>query len=335
MPFLPFVLLLAWQALSRGASFALGWATALYFGQVPGSKGRILAVSSLAAAAWVIVIVGFALPLSAGAIGEALGLIGRNFEVDAWMVAGLWAAIVLTPPAIAACIVFAEFSEERSMGRWVRMIPVAYPATASLGLAVLLMVVITPVLAFLRLRRKEKLLQVPVVMRPGTDDDDLADAIAAALRQLDIAEVKRTPVSGARAWPMWTAGFAAEHLLGATVRGEPMRLRAGELDVYAYATNIAVHGPGKRAYKARAALERELAFRDAYLTWSPESQGLEDELMRARAEANGDRASLVERLDRIQARIDSASLNAEEWNVLYRLRLQVEHRAERETKTRA
>ena len=31
MPFLPFVLLLAWQAISKSASFALGWATAIYF----------------------------------------------------------------------------------------------------------------------------------------------------------------------------------------------------------------------------------------------------------------------------------------------------------------
>ena len=51
MPFLPFVLLLAWQAISKSASFALGWATAIYFGQVPGKQGRILAVISLASAA--------------------------------------------------------------------------------------------------------------------------------------------------------------------------------------------------------------------------------------------------------------------------------------------
>ena len=40
MPFLPVVLVLAWQALSKSASFALGWATAIYFGQVPGRQGR-------------------------------------------------------------------------------------------------------------------------------------------------------------------------------------------------------------------------------------------------------------------------------------------------------
>ena len=47
MPFLPFVLLLVWQVIGRSASFALGWATALYFGQVPGKQGHVLALISL------------------------------------------------------------------------------------------------------------------------------------------------------------------------------------------------------------------------------------------------------------------------------------------------
>ena len=67
MPFLPFVLLVAWQAVSRSASFALGWATALYFGQVPGRQGRILAVVSLLSLAWLIVLVGFGVPMARAA----------------------------------------------------------------------------------------------------------------------------------------------------------------------------------------------------------------------------------------------------------------------------
>ena len=101
MPFLPFVLLLAWQALSKSASFALGWATALYFGQVPGSQGRILAVVSLVAAGWVIVIIGFAIPIFTGALLEAAGVIDRNFDVEAIHYLALVGAIVLAPPGVA------------------------------------------------------------------------------------------------------------------------------------------------------------------------------------------------------------------------------------------
>ncbi len=325
MPFLPFVLLLAWQALSKSASFALGWATAIYFGQVPGKQGRILSVVSLLAAGWVIVVIGFAIPIFGGAILEATGLIDENFDVEAIHYLGLLAAIVLMPPAIAATTVYAHFHEERSVRTALRMVPVSYPATAMLGVSVLQMVVFTPILLFQRWRQKRKLVQVPLVMREGTDDDDLLDAVRGALAAIGINDVSVAEATGPRSWPLRTVGFASRHLLGAVVRGEPMRLRAGDLDILAYATNVSIQGPREDAYRVRAAMERELAFRNTYLTWNEESQAFEDDLQRLHESANGDVEALRSELDKVQERIDVASLNSEEWNVLYRLRLQLEH----------
>ena len=329
MPFLPFVLLLAWQALSKSASFALGWATALYFGQVPGRPGRILSVISLVAAAWVVVIVGFAIPIGGGAALEAAGVIGDNFDVEAIHYLGLVAAVIGAPPFVAAAVVFGEFHDDRSIGTWLRLVPVSYPASFMLGLSVLQMVAFTPVLLFQRWRQKRKLVQVPLVMKEGTDDDDLTKAVRSALRSIDIDDVSVTEASGPRAWPMRTIGFPARHLLGAVVRGEPMRLAAGGLEIYAYATNVAIMGPKEDAYRVRAAMEREIAFSDAYLTWNEEAQAFEDELMQAHDSANGDIDGLRRRLDKVQARMDTASLNSEDWNVLYRLRLQVEQAVSR------
>lgn len=325
MPFLPFVLLLAWQAISRSASFALGWATAIYFGQVPGRQGRILAVISLASAAWVIVVLGFALPLLAGAALDAAGVIGRNFEIEPLVVLGLAAAILLAPPAIAGITVLAEFHDERRWATWLRMIPVSYPATASLGLGVLQMVIFTPYLIIRRLMKKHSVLQTALSMREQTDDDDLVQVVAEALHGLGIGDVRAERARGVLAWPMLTVGFAARHLIGAVVRGDPMRLRADGLELFAYATNVAVLGPTEDAYRARAALERELPFDRARLTWSDEAQELEDAILQARSDAGGDIDSLHRRLDEVQRRIDAESLNAEEWNLLYRLRLQAEH----------
>lgn len=329
MPFLPFVLLLAWQALSKSASFALGWATALYFGQVPGSQGRILAVVSLVAASWVIVIIGFAIPIFTGALLEAVGVIDGNFDVEAIHYLALVGAIVLAPPAVAGGLVIGEFRDERTVSEWLRLIPVSYPATFLLGLAVLEMVAFTPFLLVQRWRQKRTLVQVPLVMKEGTDDDDLVEAVRAALASIDIEDVSVTEATGPKAWPMRTVGFAARHLLGAVVRGDPMRLKADGLEIYAYATNVAILGPTEDAHRVRAAVERELAFRDAYLTWSDDSQKIEDELTEARKAANGDLDGLRRRLDEVQDRMDAASLNSEEWNVLYRMRLQMEQAAAR------
>ena len=329
MPFLPFVLLLAWQALSRSASFALGWATGMYFGQVPGRQGRILSVVSLLAAGWVIVVVGFAIPILVGAILEATGIVAENFDVQAIHYFGLVAAVVLAPPVAAAATVYAGFHEERSVRAWLGLIGVSYPATAMLGLSVLLMAAFTPVLLLQRWRQKRKLVQVPLVMRGGTDDDDLVEAVRGALSSIGADDVSVTEATGPTSWPLRTVGFAARHLLGAVVRGEPMRLAIGDLELYAYATNVAILGPAEDAYRARAALERELAFRDAYLTWNEEAQSFEDDLRRIHESTDGDVDRMRERLDEVQERIDVASLNSEEWNVLYRLRLQLEHEVAR------
>jgi hypothetical protein len=324
VPFLPFVALLAWQAVSKSASFALGWATALYFGQVPGRQGRMLAVVSLLAAGWVIVVIGFAIPIFAGAALEASGVIEDNFDVEFIHYAGLVGAIVLTPPLVAAIAVWGNFHEERSVGAWARLVPMSYPATAMLGASVLQMVLLTPVLLFQRWRQKRKYVQVSLIMREGTDDDDLVEALRDALASIGVDEVRASEASGPKVWPMRTVGFAAHHLLGAVVRGEPMRLAAGDLEIYAYATTISIQGPKEETYRVRAAIMRKLGFHDAYLTWNDDAQDLEEELLRAHQESDGDLEALGRRLDEIQARMDTASLNSEEWNVLYRRRLQVE-----------
>ena len=75
---------------------------------------------------------------------------------------------------------------------------------------------------------------------------------------------------------MRTGGFAARHLLGAVVRGEPIRIVADGLEVLAYSTNVSILGPEEPAYEARAAVEREAAFHEAYLTWNaggPDARG--------------------------------------------------------------
>jgi hypothetical protein len=324
VPFLPFVALLAWQAVSRSASFALGWATSLYFGQIPGRQGRMLSVVSLIAAGWVILILGFAIPIFTGAALEAAEVIDENFDVEWIHYAGLVAAIIGVPPVVAAITVWGEFHEERSISTWVGLLPMSYPATAMLGASVLQMVAFTPYLLFQRWRHKRKYVQLSLVMREGSDDDALAKALRDALQSIGIDRVEVTEASGLKVWPMRTVGFAAKHLLGAVVRGEPMKLEADDLEIFAYATNISIQGPKEETYRARAAIDRRLGFHDAFLTWNENAQEIEEALLVAHREADGDVEELRKRLDEIQADMDTESLNGEEWNVLYRRRLQIE-----------
>lgn len=327
MPFLPFVLLLVWQVVSKSASFVLGWATALYFGQVPGKQGHVLAVISLIAAGWVLLLAGFGVPLLVGVAADALGIVPRNFELNRWVVLGLGAALVLAPPLLAAMSTWSDLHDDRTLRSWLSRVPVSYPATASLGIAVLQMVVFAPLLIVDRLRHKRVITQMALTMKEGTDDDALQDAVAASLRAMGIDRLRVEEARGFRAWPLRTVGFATTHLLGAVVRGSPVYLAARDLQIYAYATNVSIIGPAARAHRARAALEREVPFHGAHLTWQEDAQRLEDQLLQAGRGGHGI-AAVRRRLDRIQERIDAAPLAVDEWNVLYRLRLQVELRAE-------
>ena len=327
MPFLPLVLLLAWQALSRSASFALGWATALYLGQIPGNKGRVLSVIALLSTGWVVLVVGFGLPLAVGAGLDALGIIERNFDVERLTVIGLAAAIVLGPPVIAGVAELAGFEEDRRVGRWLRRIPVSYPVTASLGLAVLEMVAITPVLLFLRFRRKQRLLTVPLVLQRNEDTDALVDAIRSALETIGVDEVDREELTGALSWPLRTMGFAARNLLGSVVHGDPMRLRADGVEMLAYATNVSILGPAERAYPIRAAISKKLGLEDAFLTWTDTSQQLEGRLSELASQTDVSSSELIPRLEAVQEEIDGATIALDEWNLLYRRRLQVERDA--------
>jgi hypothetical protein len=263
---------------------------------------------------------------------EATGVIERNFQLLPLHVIGLWTAIVLTPPVIAGITVLVKFHDDRSLKQWLRMIPISYPAVASLGAGVVQMVFFTPILVVRRWIRKQSLLQTALSMRERTDDDDLVETVAKALHELGIEKIEVEEAKGIMAWPMLTVGFAARHLIGAVVRGDPMRLRANGLQLFAYATNVAILGPSEEAHQARAALERELPFDRARLTWSEDAQDLEDAIVKAYREAGDDLGRLHRALDRVQERIDTESLNTEEWNILYRLRLQAEHEvAERDS----
>src|SRR5205823_10078280 len=74
-------------------------------------------------------------------------------------------------------------------------------------------------------------------------------------------------------------------------------------------------GRKKTLSHARAAIVRELTFTEAYQTWSKEAQAVEDRLIKA---ARGE-----DDLDAIGTELNERDFDFEEWEILYRLLLQV------------
>lgn len=126
-----------------------------------------------------------------------------------------------------------------------------------------------------------------------------------------------------------TAGLPSRLL--ATVGGESVRrlvpekmvmLKAEALEVTIHPSDVAVVGSKEAVARARAAVADRLTDTEAYLTTSKEAQEIEDELRALRGAPEAERALAT--LRDIDERLSSLVVPYEEWEVLYRQRLQVE-----------
>jgi hypothetical protein len=79
--------------------------------------------------------------------------------------------------------------------------------------------------------------------------------------------------------------------------------------------DLSLVGRKKTLSHARGAIVRELTFTEAYQTWSKDAQAIEDRLMKA---ARGE-----DDLEAIGTELNERDFDFEEWEILYRLLLQV------------
>jgi hypothetical protein len=137
----------------------------------------------------------------------------------------------------------------------------------------------------------------------------------------------KKPVVGALAglWamPMRTMQYAGERLFGSIVRDHPVLVVAGAVEVAAHATDVNVTAPAKDAYWLRAALYKRFGLGRMYLTWSADTQALERRLWSVHLDERSTISERRKKLDRLEHDIDHAAIGSDEWNVLYRVVLQL------------
>ena len=125
------------------------------------------------------------------------------------------------------------------------------------------------------------------------------------------------------------------------VPDELVMLKAPSLEVTIHPSDVAIVGAKESVARARAAVADRLTKTEAYLTVAEEAQKIEDELRELRstdATDGGSHAAATGRLKDIDMRLASLVVPYEEWEVLYRQRLQVERdllRAEDRAEDRA
>jgi hypothetical protein len=311
------------RALGYALSFSLGWATSLFFGQIPGGKERVVSMLSALSLAWVVVTYiggGFA---AITLILHAAGLVTlQDPTIDAEQIHGMTAGIVGLPPLIAFLAELSDLNEDFSLLRWLRRIPASYAVALSLGVGVALMLLIGPIVLVRRRRAGRDTHHIPVLVADGRFDELVAD-IADELERATGRSATVGALAGLWSLPMRVMRYAAAQLFNSVVRVPPVIVVAGDVEVAAHAVDVNVTAPAKDAYWLRAALYKRFGVARMHLTWTADTQALERRLWELHADESLSGSERARRLDRLERDVDRAAIGSDEWNVLYRIVLQL------------
>jgi hypothetical protein len=188
-----------------------------------------------------------------------------------------------------------------------------YPNALALAVVLLWLMLVTPALRLSALARRHETAHVPIAVKPGGYDVVVRDLMAALDRAGIRVREQQAP------WPLAVPGRILALVGGAGVRAlvpqQLVQLRSREFVITIHPMDLGLTGKAKALARARAALVRELSFTEAYQTWTKESQEIEDALMRA---DRGRRS-----VDSIARQIATIDVPFEEWEILYRILLQV------------
>ena len=307
---------------------ALGWASTLLFGRVPAARQVLLLAITFGSVIWLVLLAGVVFP-DLGTF--LLVLVPDQPFIPEWIIRLLMLIAAAIVPAVVGILTLRLGGDDRPVGarRVMDAIVRGYPLTALLAVLLLF-------LAGLAIYRKGRSLvrgwtdaHVPLIVEPGRYDEVAADldrALAAVGLDVEASEAPAAMSKPAR----WLAGIVGPGT-ASLVPERMIQLDGEDLTILIYPMDLLISGKPGPVVRARAAMASRLTTSAAHLTVSAEAQGIEDRLA-ALAEPHQDTPDRPRGLDDAAAAefasIDEALVSLEipyeEWEVLYRERLQVE-----------
>ena len=302
-------------------TMSLGWASLLLFGRVPKDREVFLAAITFGSVIWVVLIVGVAVP--------AAGLWLLSFApIPDWIDEGLvrlamLAAVLVLPPILSLATLKLLRAQDRPKGIGPMLLHLArgYPLAAGLALLLVFLGIIGLVRKVASLARRWTDTHIPIVVKPGGYEQlatDLDKAISDA--GIDI-EPRDAPAV------MVVPGRLLAAVAGTSVRGllpdRLVRLVGRDVEVLIYPSDVAISGRQEITARVQAALASRLTTAKAWLTMTADAQAIEDRLGRV-ASQRPDGTQRAESLADIDHHLATDKLPYDEWEVLYRQRLQVE-----------
>ena len=203
-----------------------------------------------------------------------------------------------------------------------------YPLTILLAVLLVFLAALAIWRKLVSLARRWTDAHIPIVVDPGAYDQvasDLRRALADA--GLDLAGV---PAPATMSKPAkWLAAIAGRGS-GGLVPDRMLQLRGDDLDILIYPMDILIAGTPPAVARARAAMASRLTTSAAHLTVSAEAQAsrtasrLSRAPMRAGSAVPASTMAAATEFAAIDAQLATINIPYEEWEVLYRQRLQVE-----------
>ena len=306
---------------------ALGWASTLLFGRVPANRQILVLGITFGSVIWIVLIVGVIFP----DIGTFLLVLvpQQRFIPESTIRLAMLAGALIVPGVVGGLTLTLAAPTQRSGRRIIEGVARGYPLTALLAVLLLF-------LAGLSIWRKGRSLakgwtdaHVPIVVEAGAYEqvaDDLDRAVTAA--GLEVTPVTASAAMSKPAqWLAAVAGPGSRSL----VPDRMIQLDGKDLDILIYPMDLLISGKPDLVNRARAAMASRLTTSSAHMTMSAEAQAVEDRLTAlARPPVDDpdhrpryDDAAETE-LRSIDDVLSSIPVPYEEWEVLYRQRLQVE-----------
>jgi hypothetical protein len=303
---------------------ALGWASTMLFGRVPASRQYLLLGITFGSVIWVVLLIGVLLP----DVGTFLLLFvpRQDFLPDSTIRLIMLVAALIVPAVIGGITLKLSGGGVGGARGVMTAIMRGYPLTALLAVLLVFLAVLAIARKVVSLSRGWTDAHVPLVVLPGRYDEVAADldaAVTAAGLDVEPREAPGYLAMPAR-WLAAVAGTSAASL----VPDRMIQLVGRDIDILIYSMDLLVSGKPGTVARARAAMASRLTTSAAHLTTSAEAQAIEDRLAALARPAEGDRprafddvASSFEAIDKELATI---RIPYDEWEVLYRQRLQVE-----------
>jgi hypothetical protein len=288
----------------------------MLFGRVPQDRQVWLAVLTFGSIAWVVTAAGVLVPAVGVFLLTALPLPGWISQ-DLIRLVMLAAALLLPAILGAVALLIADPADRPKGTAMLASVARGYVLAPALAMTLVILAVAGSIRKIDSAIHRRTDAHLPIVVRP-TRYEALVGDVEASLKPALVTG--RRPGSQVLTIPARMLAAIAQGGIRRLVPDQLIELVGPALTVAVYPADLALSGSQAAVAHARAVVTRDVRSLDAWFTTTKEAQSIEDQLLAVEQRGGTPRA---DELDAIDRRLIGLTVSQEEWEVLYRRRLQL------------